>query len=64
MKRERSLPRAFVDKLKSLDFGIIKDVVGEYLTEKEIECVLLRRDLIIDNLNRRIEKLGETADLY
>lgn len=60
----RSLPRAFVDKLKSLDFGIIKDVVGEYLTEKEIECVLLRRDLIIDNLNKRIEKLGEAAVLY
>ena len=60
----RSLPRAFVDKLKSLDLGIIKDVVGEFLTEKEIEGILLRRDLIIDNLNKRIEKLGEAAVLY
>jgi hypothetical protein len=61
MKR---LPRAFVDKLKSMNVEIVKQVVGEYLTEKEIEAILLRRDLIIDNLNRRIEKLGEAAVLY
>jgi hypothetical protein len=60
----RSLPRAFVDKLKSLNFEIIKEVAGEYLTDKEIECILLRRDLIIKNLNQRIEKLGEAAVLY
>jgi hypothetical protein len=60
----KSLPRTFVDKLKSLNFEIIKDVAGEYLTDKEIECILLRRDLIIENLNQRIEKLGEAAVLY
>ena len=63
-KPMRRLPRAFVEKLKSLNSGIIKEVVGEYLTEKEIECVLIRRDLIIENLNKRIEKLGESAVLY
>lgn len=60
----RMLPRAFVEKLKSLNSGIIKDIVGEYMSEKEIRCILVRRDLIIDNLNRRIEQLGEAAVLY
>ncbi len=60
----RSLPRTFVDKLKSLNFEIVKEVAGEYLTDKEIECVLLRRDLIIENLDKRIEKFGEAAVLY
>jgi hypothetical protein len=60
----KSLPRAFVEKLKSLNFEIIKDVAGEFLTDKEIECILLRRDLIIENLDQRIEKLGQAAVLY
>jgi hypothetical protein len=60
----RQLPRAFVEKLKSMNLGIVKQAVGEYLSKKEIECVLLRRDLIIENLNKRIEKFGEAAVLY
>jgi hypothetical protein len=63
-KPMRRLPRAFVEKLKSLNSGTIKEVVGEYLTEKEIECVLIRKDLIIENLNERIDKLGEATVLY
>jgi len=63
-KPMRRLPRAFVEKLRSLNFDIVKEAVGEYLTEKEIKCVLIRRDLIIDNLNKRIDKLGEAAVLY
>ena len=60
----RRLPRAFVDKLKSMNFEIIKEVVGEYLKDKEIECILVRRDLIIENINNRVEKMGEAAVLY
>jgi hypothetical protein len=63
-KPMKKLPRAFVDKLKSLDIEIIKEVAGEYLTKKEIECILLRRDMIIENINNRIEKMGEAAVLY
>jgi hypothetical protein len=58
------LPRAFVGKLKALNFETIKDAVGEYLKDREIEAVLVRRDLIIANLDKRIEKLGEAAVLY
>jgi hypothetical protein len=60
----KQLPRDFVDKLKSLNQEVIKDIVGEYLTEEEIEAVLMRRDLIIDWINKRIEKLGEDKVLY
>jgi hypothetical protein len=60
----KELPRAFIEKLKSLDFEPIKGVVGEYLTDKEIDAVLLRRDLIIAFIDERIKQLGEDKVLY
>jgi len=60
----KELPRAFVEKLKSLNFELIRDNVGEYLTEKEINAVLLRRDLILEAVDERIKKLGEDKVLY
>jgi hypothetical protein len=60
----KELPRAFVEKLKSLNFELIRDSVGEYLTEKEINAVLLRRDLILKVIDERIKKLGEDKVLY
>lgn len=60
----KQLPREFVEKLKSLNFEVIKEVVGEYLTDKEIEAVLARRDLIIEWLDKRIQKMGEDQVLY
>ena len=60
----KELPRAFVEKLKALDIDTIKGVVGEYLTDKEIEFVLIRRDLIIEWLENHIKKEGEDKVLY
>ncbi len=60
----RELPRTFVENLKSLNFELIRDIVGEYLTEEEINAVLLRRDLILEVVNERIKKLGEDKVLY
>lgn len=60
----KKLPKAFVEKLKSLNFKLIREAVGEYLTDKEIEVALIRRDLIIDWLDKRIKKLGEDEVLY
>ncbi len=60
----KELPRAFVEKLKSLNFELIRNTVGEYLTDKEIEAVLLRRDLILKVIDERIKKLGEEKVLY
>ncbi len=60
----KELPRAFVEKLKSLNIAIISDIVGEYLTEKEINAVILRRDLILKVIDKRIKELGEDKVLY
>jgi hypothetical protein len=63
-KLMKKLPKAFVEKLKSLNFELIREAVGEYLTDKEIKAVMIRRDLIIDWLDKRIKKLGEDKVLY
>jgi hypothetical protein len=60
----KELPRAFIEKLKSLDFEIIRKAVGEYLTDKEINAVLIRRNLILQEVDRLIEKFGEDSFLY
>jgi hypothetical protein len=60
----KELPRAFVEKLKSLNFELIRDTVEEYLTDKEIHAVLIRRDLILEVIEERINKLGEEKVLY
>ena len=60
----KSLPRVFVEKLKGLDFETLKKIVEEYLTAAEIEAVLIRRDLILDEIARLIEKYGEDNVLY
>ena len=60
----KELPRTFVEKLKALNFETIKESVGEYLTKKEIDAVLLRRDLIIQFVDERIRRLGEGSVLY
>jgi hypothetical protein len=58
------LPRAFVEKLKSLDFATIKAVVGEYLTDAEINASLKRRDLMIAWIDKHIKEKGEDYVLY
>lgn len=63
-KLMKQLPRAFVEKLKSLSFDGINKAVGDYLTDKEIECILIRRDLIMDWLDKRIKDHGEDNVLY
>jgi hypothetical protein len=63
-KPMKRLPKSFVEKLKSLNYDRIKEAVGEYLTDKEIEAVLARRDLIIVNIDKRVAELGEAAVLY
>jgi hypothetical protein len=60
----KELPHSFVEKLKSLNFEIIKEIVGEYLSDKEIKCTLLRRDLILAWLDNRIKELGKDNVLY
>ena len=58
------LPRAFFEKLKSLDATTVRAMVGEYLTDEEIDFTLKRRDLIVAWIDNHIKEKGEAYVLY
>ena len=58
------LPRVLVEKTKALTFDSIRGVVGDTLTDEEIKDVLLRRDLILKEIDKLIKKNGESEVLY
>ena len=58
------LPRAVVDKVKALDFAAIRSAVGPYLTDEEIHAVLIRRDLILAEIDRLVKVNGENKVFY
>ncbi len=60
----KQLPRGLYEKIKSLNAEVVKGVVGEYLTDKEIEAMLVRKDLIVKWVEDRIKKMGEDKVLY
>ena len=60
----KELPRALYEKIKSLNTEVIKGVVGEYLTDNEIEAMLVRKDLIVKWVEDHIKKMGEDKVLY
>jgi len=63
-KLMRELPRSFVEKIKALNFELIKDIVGDYLNKSEINAVLARKELILQEINKLIQKYGEDKVLY
>jgi hypothetical protein len=60
----RRLPRSFVDKVKALDFASIKGAVESYLTDKEIEAVLKRKTLLLEEIDEMVRDSGEDKVLY
>jgi len=60
----RELPRPLFENIKALTFAKIKNVVDDYLSNKEIESVMQRRDLIVTWIEKRIEEHGEDKVLY
>ncbi len=60
----RQLPNAFFLKLEALDFDVIRGIVGEFLNDREIEAVLARKNLILEEINQRIIELGKDQVLY
>ncbi len=53
------LPRALYEKIKALDLESIRQAVGPYLTDMEIEAVLARKKLLLDELDGLIRRDGE-----
>lgn len=60
----KQLPRGFVEKVKELTFDKIKEAVGLYLTETEIEAILARKELLLKEIEGMIKELGEEKFLY
>ena len=60
----RRLPRTFVEKVKGLDFKSIKEAVGPYLDDKEIEAILKRKALLLAEIDGMIKESGEDKVLY
>jgi len=60
----KQLPREFFDKLKSLDYELVKGIMDEYLKEKEIQAMLSRRDIILKEIGILIKERGEDKVLY
>lgn len=58
------LPRAVVEKLEALDAATLRSVVGSYLTDAEIAAVIVRRGLILQEIDRLIKVNGEDKVLY
>jgi hypothetical protein len=58
------LPRDFVEKIKALDFEMIKEAVGPYLKDKEIRAILVRKKLLVDEIEEMIREKGEENVLY
>ncbi len=60
----RRLPRAFVDRIKSLTFESVRTAVGPYLSDEEIQAVLARKDLVLKEIEDMIRANGEDKVLY
>ncbi len=63
-KEMKELPKAFVERIKALNFEMIKKAVGEYLTDDEINAVLARQVLMLAEIDRICKKYGEENVLY
>ncbi len=60
----KRLPRSFVEKVKALTYDDIKNAVGPYLKDKEIEAVMLRKELLLKEIQEMIKEQGEDKVLY
>jgi len=58
------LPRVLVDKVKALDFAAIKAAVGGCLSDDEINAVLIRRELILKEIDRLVKATGGDKVFY
>jgi hypothetical protein len=63
-KPMKQLPREFMERLRALDAATIKEVVGDFLNDKEIEAVMARRALMLAVIDADIQNRGESAVLF
>ena len=67
IRREKpieKLPRTFVAKLRTLTAKTIREAVEYFLTSEEIKAVMVRKELLVREIDEMIKEKGETAVLY
>lgn len=60
----KELPRMFIEKLESLTPEVLRDLMGPYLTEKEIEAVVARKKLILAEIDELVKANGADKVFY
>jgi len=60
----KRLPRALVEKIKALNFDNIKKAVDPYLKEKEVKAIVIRKELLLKEIDEMIKEKGEDKVLY
>ncbi len=58
------LPRALVEKVRALDADAVRAAVGDYLSDEEIRAVVVRRGLILQEIDRLVQVNGEDKVFY
>jgi hypothetical protein len=58
------IPRALFEKIKALDLASLKQAVWPYLTDQEVEAIIARKPLLINEIGEMIKKNGEKNVLY
>ena len=58
------LPRTFLAKVRALTHEKIRAAVEDYMTSSEIDAVLNRRDLLLQEVEALVKELGEDRVLY
>lgn len=60
----RRLPRSFVEKIKALTLENVQEAVGSYLKKKEVKAILMRKELLLQEIEEMIQEVGEDKFLY
>jgi len=58
------IPRALFEKIKALDLAGLKQAIGPYLTDQEVEAIIARKPLLIKEIGEMVKKNGEKNVLY
>ncbi len=58
------MDRALWTKLEALDRPAVKQAVGDWLTNRELDAMMQRRDLLIAHFKKLIAEVGEEKVLY
>jgi len=64
LKDLQKIDRDLLAKLTTLDREQVRKVTGDYLTGKELDAMMQRRDMLVAHFKKLIAELGEDKVLY